>query len=86
MNIILDKFKNYWRNQNDKISTRIKFTLFKTNKFTAISSIVSVMLAVSLIITMVVFSSHAKQSVINEVKMYMEIWIYQLDITLIKIS
>ena len=38
MNIILDKFKNYWRNQNDKISTRIKFTLFKTNKFTAISS------------------------------------------------
>ncbi|PEN42893.1 ABC transporter [Bacillus wiedmannii] len=41
---------------------------FKKNKFTAISSIVSVMLAVSLIVTMIVFSSHAKQSVINEVK------------------
>ncbi|PGW64892.1 ABC transporter [Bacillus cereus] len=46
----------------------LSLRFFKTNKFTAISSIVSVMLAVSLIITMVVFSSHAKQSVINEVK------------------
>ena len=54
------------------------------NKFTAISSIVSVMLSVCLIVTMIVFSSHAKHSVINEVKMYMEIWIYLLDITLIK--
>lgn len=38
------------------------------NKFTAISSIVSVMLSVCLIVTMIVFSSHAKHSVINEVK------------------
>ncbi len=46
----------------------LSLRFFKTNKFTAISSIVSVMLAVSLIVTMIVFSSHAKQSVINEVK------------------
>lgn len=64
----------------------LSLRFFKTNKFTAISSIVSVMLAVSLIVTMIVFSSHAKQSVINEVKMYTEIWIYLSDITLIKIS
>ena len=58
---------------------------FKMNKFT-ISSIVSVMLSVCSIVTMIVFSSHAKHSVINEVKMYMEIWIYLLDITPIKIN
>ena len=46
----------------------LSLRFFKTNKFTAISSIVSVMLAVSLIVTMIIFSSHAKQSVINEVK------------------
>ncbi|HGO9408815.1 TPA: ABC transporter permease [Bacillus cereus] len=46
----------------------LSLRFFKTNKYTAISSIVSVMLAVSLIVTMIVFSSHAKQSVINEVK------------------
>ncbi|KMP91813.1 ABC transporter [Bacillus wiedmannii] len=46
----------------------LSLRFFKTNKFTAISSIVSVMLAVCLIVTMIVFSSHAKQSVINEVK------------------
>ncbi|TCZ78271.1 FtsX-like permease family protein [Paenibacillus albiflavus] len=41
---------------------------FKTNKFISFVSIFSVLISVSLIITMAVFSANAKQSIENEVK------------------
>jgi len=46
----------------------VSLRFFRRNKFIAISSIISVILSVSLIITMAIFSINAKQTLVNEVK------------------
>lgn len=46
----------------------LSIRFFQANKFIAFSSIVSVMLSITLIVTMAVFSGNAKQSLVNEVK------------------
>ncbi len=46
----------------------IAFSFFRANKFLVISSIASIALSVFLIVTMTVFSSNAKQSLVNEMK------------------
>lgn len=51
-----------------KSTKGISLRFFQANKFLAISSIISITLAIFLIITMVVFSQNTKQSLANEMK------------------
>lgn len=54
-----------------KSITGVAARFFKNNKLIALTSIIGVMISISLIITMIVFVSNAKQSLIQEVeKMY----------------